>query len=122
MRAVRDDEVAAALAGISVPRTQVLAFAVSAAAAGLGGGVLAVVAADRVARLVRPGALAGLLSAVVIGGLGSLAGAVWGSLVVVFLGTFITDHVDALELSPAVAAAAARQPAAGDLRPAARSS
>ncbi|MEK8104963.1 hypothetical protein NKG94_06670 [Micromonospora sp. M12] len=43
-RAVRDDEVAARLAGIHVARTQVLAFVVSAATAGLGGALLAVLA------------------------------------------------------------------------------
>ena len=46
----------------------------------------------------------GLLSAAVIGGLGSLAGAVWGSFVVVFLGSFITDHVDSLGFSATVSA------------------
>ena len=40
-RAVRDDEVAAALAGLHVARLRVLAFVVSAACAGLGGALLA---------------------------------------------------------------------------------
>ncbi|MDQ6606691.1 MAG: branched-chain amino acid ABC transporter permease, partial [Actinomycetota bacterium] len=43
LRAVRDDEIAAALCGLSVGRTQTLAFTVSSACAGLGGGLLAVV-------------------------------------------------------------------------------
>lgn len=99
MRAVRDDEIAAALCGLSVPRVQVAAFAVSAAAAGLGGGVLAVAL-----QTATPGSFdlvlsLALLSAVVIGGLGSLAGAIWGSVVVVYLGSFISDHVDSLGLS-----------------------
>ena len=42
-RAVRDDEIAASLAGLRVGRRQTLAFIVSAACAGLGGGLLAVV-------------------------------------------------------------------------------
>ena len=42
-RAVRDDEVAAELAGLHVARMQVLAFVVSAACAGLAGGLLVVV-------------------------------------------------------------------------------
>ena len=46
-RAVRDDEVAARLAGIHVARTQVLAFVVSAATAGLGGGAARVARAER---------------------------------------------------------------------------
>lgn len=42
LMAVRDDEVAARLAGINVARTQVMAFVVSAACAGLGGALIAV--------------------------------------------------------------------------------
>lgn len=101
MRAVRDDEIAAALCGLSVQRVQIGTFAVSAAAAGLGGGVLAVVL-----QTASPGSFdlvlsLTLLSAAVIGGLGSLPGAVWGSIVVIYLGTFIRDRVDDLHLSSA---------------------
>jgi branched-chain amino acid transport system permease protein len=104
MRAVRDDEIAASLCGLSVPRVQIGAFAVSAAAAGLGGGVLAVVL-----QTASPGSFdlvlsLTLLSGAVIGGLGSLTGAVWGSIVVIYLGTFIRDRVDDLHLSSASAA------------------
>ena len=82
-RAVRDDEVAAALAGVNVARARVLAFVVSAACAGLAGALLAVITG-----LVAPGAFTitlsiALLTAAVIGGLGSLLGAIWGSLVIV---------------------------------------
>ncbi|MBB5872639.1 branched-chain amino acid transport system permease protein [Allocatelliglobosispora scoriae] len=85
LRAVRDNEVAARLAGINVARTQVSAFVVSAACAGLGGGLLAVVTQS-----VSPGAYSltlslFLLMAVVVGGLGSLTGAVWGALLLVVL-------------------------------------
>ncbi|GGQ40797.1 branched-chain amino acid ABC transporter permease [Couchioplanes azureus] len=85
MRAVRDDETAARLAGVSVARTQVLAFVVSAACAGLGGALFAVLAQS-----VSPGAFPLSLSlflvmAIVIGGLGSLAGAVWGAVLLVAL-------------------------------------
>ncbi|WP_225853784.1 branched-chain amino acid ABC transporter permease [Micromonospora sp. AMSO31t] len=85
LRAVRDDEVAARLAGIHVARTQVLAFVVSAGCAGLGGGVYAVLTAT-----VAPGKFPlelslFLLMAIVIGGLGSLAGAVWGAVLLVTL-------------------------------------
>jgi ABC-type branched-subunit amino acid transport system permease subunit len=102
LRAVRDDEVAARLAGISVARTQVLAFVVSAACAGLGGGMFAVLAQS-----VSPGVFAltlslNLLLAVVVGGLGSLAGAVWGSLLLVLL-PYLTDQLTGgLALSPAL--------------------
>ena len=103
LRAVRDDEVAARLAGVSVPRTQVLAFVVSAACAGLGGGVFAVLAQS-----VSPGEFAltlslNLLLAVVVGGLGSLTGAVWGSLLLVLL-PYLTDSLTGgLSLPPALA-------------------
>lgn len=85
LRAVRDDEVAAGLSGIHVARNQVLAFVVSAACAGLGGGVYAVLTAT-----VAPGKFAldlslFLLMAIVIGGLGSLAGAIWGAVLLVAL-------------------------------------
>jgi branched-chain amino acid transport system permease protein len=104
LRAVRDDEVAAALSGLSVARVQIGAFTVSAAAAGLGGGVLAVVL-----QTASPGSFdlvlsLTLVSAVVIGGLGSLAGALWGSVLVVYLGDFINARLDTLSLSDSVAA------------------
>ncbi len=59
-RALRDDEVAAALSGLSVGRLRVLAFVLSAAVGGLGGA-------------------------------GSLAGAIWGSLVIVLLPPYLTN-------------------------------
>jgi branched-chain amino acid transport system permease protein len=90
-RAVRDQEVAAELAGISLAPWRVLAFVVSAACAGLGGSVLAVVV-----RLAAPSAFTlvlslALLTAIVIGGLGSLFGALIGSAILVFLPPWVTD-------------------------------
>jgi branched-chain amino acid transport system permease protein len=97
--AVRDNEVAAQLCGLSVGREKVLAFALSSAAAGLGGGVFAVwlgTASPSAFDLVLSLAL---LAAIVIGGLGSLAGVVWGSLVVIYLGELITERIEALQIS-----------------------
>ncbi|WP_369141247.1 branched-chain amino acid ABC transporter permease [Modestobacter versicolor] len=90
-RAVRDQEVAAELAGIHLGAWRVLAFVVSAAAAGLAGGVLALVV-----RLAAPSGFTlvlslSLLTAIVIGGLGSLLGALLGSALLVFLPPFVTD-------------------------------
>jgi branched-chain amino acid transport system permease protein len=90
-RAVRDDEVAASLSGLNVARLQIMAFVVSAACAGVGGALLAIVLAN-----VSPGTFTltlsiALLTAAVLGGLGSLAGAVWGSLIFVFVPTFLTN-------------------------------
>lgn len=99
MRAVRDDEIAAQLAGLSVARVRVLAFSVSAAAAGLGGGLFAVAL-----QTASPGSFdltlsLGLLSAVVIGGLSSLTGAVIGSVLVVYLSIWLRDFTDSLGLA-----------------------
>ena len=98
-RAVRDDEIAAALAGLRVGRRQTLAFTVSAACAGLGGALLAVVL-----QLTSPGAFPlqlslTLLAGVVIGGLGSLVGAVWGAALLVLLPNWTTDLANSFSLS-----------------------
>ncbi|RSM51290.1 branched-chain amino acid ABC transporter permease [Actinoplanes sp. ATCC 53533] len=103
MRAVRDDEAAARIAGVNVARTQVLAFVVSAACAGLGGALFAVLAQS-----VSPGAFPlslslFLLMAIVIGGLGSLAGAVWGAVLLVALPALTHSATDSIDVSPAVA-------------------
>jgi branched-chain amino acid transport system permease protein len=102
-RAVRDDEVAAALAGINVAQARVLAFVVSAACAGLAGALLAIITA-----LVAPGAFTitlsiALLTGAVIGGLGTLLGAIWGSLVIVLVPVYATDVATSHGLSTTVA-------------------
>ncbi|MCW2930867.1 MAG: livM [Actinomycetia bacterium] len=102
-RAVRDDEVAAALAGVNVARARVLAFVVSATCAGMAGALLAIVTG-----LVAPGAFTitlsiALLTAAVIGGLGTLPGAAWGSLVIVLVPTYATDVATSHGLSTSVA-------------------
>ncbi|WP_347059078.1 branched-chain amino acid ABC transporter permease [Blastococcus sp. HT6-30] len=109
-RAVRDQEVAAELAGVNLGAWRVLAFVVSAAAAGLAGGVLAIVV-----RLAAPSGFTlvlsiALLTAIVIGGLGSLIGALLGSALLVFLPPFVTDlgvdfglnQTEAAQLAPFV--------------------
>ena len=92
-RAVRDDEIAASLSGLSVARMQVLAFVISAGCAGLGGGLLAVVSL-----VTAPGAFPlslslGLLAAIVFGGLGSLTGAVLGSVLVAYVLPTWSDNI-----------------------------
>jgi branched-chain amino acid transport system permease protein len=99
MRAVRDDEVAAQLSGLNVARVQVVAFVVSAACAGLAGGTLAVVT-----QLAAPGAFTlalslSLLTGIVLGGLGSLPGALWGAIVLVMLPTWSDDFAHHFSLS-----------------------
>lgn len=104
LRAVRDDEIAASLCGMHVARTQTLTFVISAACAGLGGGMLAVVL-----QLAQPGAFPlqlslSLLTAVVLGGLGSLAGAIWGAALLVLLPGWTTDLAHSFSLSQNVSA------------------
>jgi branched-chain amino acid transport system permease protein len=103
LRAVRDDEVAAALSGIPVAKVQIQAFVVAAACAGLGGGLLAFVTG-----LAAPGAFGlalslQLLTAVILGGLGSLAGAVYGSVLLVLVPSWAADLGSSTNLSHDVA-------------------
>jgi branched-chain amino acid transport system permease protein len=98
-RAAGDDEVAAALAGLNVARLRVLAFVVSAACAGLAGALLAVTTS-----IISPEAFTltlsiALLTGAVLGGLGTLPGAVWGSLVLVLVPTYVTDTASSHGLS-----------------------
>jgi branched-chain amino acid transport system permease protein len=100
LRAVRDDEIAAALCGLRISRMQTSAFVISAACAGLGGGLLAAV----VEQLAAKGAFGiqlslYLLAGVVIGGLGSLTGAIWGAALLVLLPNWTNDLASSFSLS-----------------------
>jgi branched-chain amino acid transport system permease protein len=104
LRAVRDDEVAAQLAGLNVARTQVLAFVVSSACAGLAGGLLVVVNG-----LAAPGAFplalsVALLTGAILGGLGSLLGAAVGAALLVLIPQWADDLSKGLNLSTGVQA------------------
>ena len=101
-RAVRDDEIASSLSGIHVARTQILAFVVSAACAGLGGAVYALATG-----IVNPAGFTlvlsvALLTGAVIGGLGTLAGAVWGGILLVYLPRWADSISSSLSLSKAI--------------------
>ena len=103
-RAVRDDEIAAELAGINLAKARVSAFVVSAACAGVAGSLLAVVT-----RLTAPTSFTIVLSitlvaAVVIGGLGSLVGAILGACLIVYLPAFVTNQATGFGLSQTQAA------------------
>ncbi|MPZ80334.1 MAG: branched-chain amino acid ABC transporter permease [Actinophytocola sp.] len=98
-RAVRDNEVAAELAGIDLGRARVLAFVVSAACAGLAGGLLALSA-----RIAAPSGFTLtlsllLLSAIVLGGLGTLTGALLGAAMLTFVPQLVTGLGQDLGLS-----------------------
>jgi branched-chain amino acid transport system permease protein len=104
LRAVRDDEIAASLCGLSVGRTQTTAFILSAGCAGLAGAILAVVL-----QLAQPGAFPlqlslALLTGVVLGGLGSLVGAMWGAALLTLLPNWTNDLAHSFSLSDKVSA------------------
>lgn len=85
LRTVRDEETAASLVGISVARTQIAAFVISAACAGLAGALYGF--ANNV---VNPAGFSltlsfALLTGIVVGGLGTLAGSVWGAIALVYV-------------------------------------
>lgn len=99
LRALRDDDVAAQLAGLDVGRLRVLAFVSSAACAGLAGGALVAVT-----QIAAPGAFQlslslSLLTGIVLGGLGSLWGALWGAVALVLLPSWTDDLARSLSLS-----------------------
>jgi branched-chain amino acid transport system permease protein len=101
-RAVRDDEIVASVSGIHVARTQMLAFVVSAACAGLGGALLAL-STGTVNPLGFPLSLSiALVAAVVVGGLGSLTGAIWGGILIVYLPQWATSVSNDFGFSRAV--------------------
>jgi branched-chain amino acid transport system permease protein len=80
-----------------------MAFVVSAACAGLGGALFAVLAQS-----VSPGAFPLSLSlflvmAIVIGGLGRLSGALWGAVLLVVLPATTHSITDSIDVSPALA-------------------
>jgi branched-chain amino acid transport system permease protein len=109
-RAIRDQEVAAELAGIRLGAWRVLAFVVSSACAGLGGALLGYVVGS-VSTLSFTLVLSlSLLTAIVIGGLGSLIGALLGSVMLVFLpevarnlgSSFDLTDTEAAQVSPLV--------------------
>ena len=101
-KAVRDNEAAAALAGINVARTQVLAFVISAACAGLAGSLFAYWTGLTAPAGFGVSLSLQLLTAIVLGGLGSLTGAVWGSIVLVFLPSLTSGMASNLNLPSTV--------------------
>ncbi|MGH2868413.1 MAG: branched-chain amino acid ABC transporter permease [Solirubrobacteraceae bacterium] len=104
LRAVREDEIAASLCGLRIGRMQTVAFVISAGCAGLAGALLALVL-----QLAQPGAFPlqlslSLLTGIVLGGLGSLVGAVWGAALLVLLPNWSNDLAHSFSLSTRVSA------------------
>ncbi|HUG64798.1 MAG TPA: branched-chain amino acid ABC transporter permease [Gaiellaceae bacterium] len=85
LRAVRDSETAAVSSGVSLARYKTLAFGISAAYAGVAGGLFAIASA-----FVNPDTFPIALSifllvGIVVGGLGILSGLVFGAIFIAFL-------------------------------------
>ena len=83
--AVRESEVAAAAMGINVARTKVAAFTISAFYAGVAGALLTILLGVMTPESVDIVTSINFLTAIVIGGLASILGAVIGGLVLVLL-------------------------------------
>jgi branched-chain amino acid transport system permease protein len=95
MRLVRDNDVAAELMGIRLPLTRSVAFMIAAAFAGLGGALYTILNAT-----VNPSTFPltlsiTLLTLMVLGGIGTLSGAVIGGIIYSFSANLV-DHINAL--------------------------
>jgi branched-chain amino acid transport system permease protein len=90
MRLIRDNDVAAELVGVSLPRTRVIAFIVSSAFAALGGALWTMIN-NSVSPSTYSFALSiTILSLVVIGGIGTIPGAIIGGIIY----TYSTDAIN----------------------------
>ena len=99
--AMRDQESAAALAGVHLTREKIYAFAVSSAFAGLSGALYGL--RGMVGPSIYPVSLSlTLLTAAVLGGLRSIAGAFIGTVIVVFLPDWIEIALGSVEVSPQI--------------------
>lgn len=99
MRTVRDDETAAAMSGVPVGGTKVTAFVIASAAGGLAGGLQVYVLGTATPSMFTLALSLTLLAALVLGGIGSMWGALWAALAVVYLNIWLKDAVGAFELS-----------------------
>ncbi len=100
MRLIRDNDVAAELVGISLPRTRVIAFVVSSAYAALGGALFTLIN-NAVSPSTYSFALSvTILSLIVIGGIGTISGALIGGVIYAFSANVITWITTQTGLNP----------------------
>ena len=109
LEAIRDSEVAAAVMGVNVPVYRAAAFTVSSMYAGLGGVFLALAFGRVVPESFNFLYSIDFLVMIVLGGLGSVGGAVVGAVIVTALPQVLLHYADSL---PLVAS-----PGAGGLQP-----
>ena len=81
MRLIRDNDVAAELTGVNLQRARTLAFVISAAYAGLGGSLATLLAGSVTPQTYSLALSILLLTLMVLGGIGTLTGAVLGGLI-----------------------------------------
>lgn len=104
LNSIRENEIAAAAAGVPVGLLRVTTFGISAGFGAVGGGILVIdtpfVSPDSFIALLS----ISLLTAALVGGVGTLAGAVLGGLFVVFVPVFAAEvgGPDSLLLAPGV--------------------
>lgn len=98
-RSIRDNQTAAALNGVNYSREKVVAFMIASAFAGVSGSLYGL--RGMVGPSVYPVSLSlTLLTAAVLGGIRSIAGAFIGTVIVVFLPDWIEIALGSFELSP----------------------
>ncbi len=107
--AVRDQDIAASAIGVDLTRTKLLAFAVSSGYVGLAGAMIAhyteTVTWERFTLVVS----IQYLAMIIVGGLGSIAGAVYGAAFIMLLPPLLAEFADLLR--PTVPFLAAQLPA-----------
>jgi branched-chain amino acid transport system permease protein len=91
LRAVAEDREAAALQGISINRTSMLAMGLGSAAAGLAGAMMAPIV--RVHPYMGHEVIITALIVTIVGGMGSLSGAVIAAVLYAFFSTFVTTYL-----------------------------
>jgi branched-chain amino acid transport system permease protein len=100
MRLMRENEVAAELAGISLPRARVSAFVVSCACAGLGGGLYTLVTGVVSPSYFTLALSIEILTLLVIGGIGTLTGSLIAGLLFAYSNQWIQSLVNTTGLDP----------------------
>ena len=92
LRACAQDPEAAALQGIGINRTALLAMALGGGLAGAAGGVMAPLV--QVDPYMGHGAIVMAFIVIIVGGIGSLEGAVIAAAIYMFFHTFVTTYFD----------------------------
>jgi branched-chain amino acid transport system permease protein len=100
MRLIRDNDVAAELVGISLPRARVIAFIVSSAYAALGGALWTLIDNSVSPNTYTFPLSVTILSLIVIGGMGTISGALIGGIIYAYSTNVISWIVSQTGLNP----------------------